>query len=478
MIDIKNLNFRYKSGRADAGVQDINLHIAKGETVLLCGESGCGKTTLTRLINGLVPHFFEGELEGTTLVDGKNVAASSLYDLSSTVGSVFQNPRSQFFTVDTDSELAFGCENLGLPVEEINKRVEDTVQFMSISHLLERSIFDLSGGEKQKLACASVWSAGPGVLVLDEPSANLDDNAIADLQNVLYKCKEAGITIVIAEHRLHYIAPLADRVLYMQNGRIEKEFTGEAFCSLNNTQRAALGLRTLQPPALCHTDGCNKAESITLCDFSFCYARGGSGISVASALIPSGCVTAVTGHNGAGKSTLVRCLCGLEKKSRGALILNNNTLKRKARLKSCYLVMQDVNHQLFCESVLDEVLISMPTQNKEAAMALLNQLDLAQFSEDHPLSLSGGQKQRVAVACAVASERPIILFDEPTSGLDLRHMHEVAGVISGLALQGKTVLVTTHDKEFIDACCTHVLCMEGGTITASHGLATRKGAAV
>lgn len=468
MIHIENVSFRYKRGRSDAGVSDINLHIGEGEMILLCGESGCGKTTLTRLINGLVPHYFEGEQSGSVSVCGMNVAQSSLHALSGIVGSVFQNPSSQFFTVDTYSELAFGCENLGLPVEEIKNRITATIGFMRIDYLMGRSIFDLSGGEKQKLACASVWAAQPKVLVLDEPSANLDDKAIADLQAVLKKCKAAGVTIVIAEHRLYYLKELADRVLYMENGRIAREFDGAAFYSMDENVRLKLGLRILESPELfSRVNNREPDNTIVLLDFAFRYDCEGSGITVPRAWVPSACVTAVTGHNGAGKTTLVRCLCGLEKKAAGELILAGRRLKRKERLKNCYLVMQDVNHQLFCESVLDEVLISMPHPDKDKAYNLLESLDLKQFSGEHPLSLSGGQKQRVAVACAVASERTVILFDEPTSGLDLRHMREVAAVMGQLAQDGKTVIVTTHDKEFIESCCTHVLCMEKGAITAN-----------
>ncbi|KPU43875.1 putative HMP/thiamine import ATP-binding protein YkoD [Oxobacter pfennigii] len=468
MINIENLSFRYKRGHNDAGVSDINLHIGDGEMVLLCGESGCGKTTLTRLINGLVPHYFEGEQRGSVRVCGKNVGDSSLHELSRIVGSVFQNPRSQFFTVDTYSELAFGCENLGLPVKEIKKQVEETIAFMNIEKLMGRSIFDLSGGEKQKLACASVWAAHPKVLVLDEPSANLDDRAIADLQGVLKKCKAAGVTIIIAEHRLYYLKGLADRVLYLKEGRIAKEFEAGAFYSMGEKLRLKLGLRGLEPPALSgRVNSCEPDNTTVLLNFAFRYGRQGSGIKVPRAWVPSNCVAAVTGENGAGKTTLVRCLCGLEKKAAGELVIAGKGLKGKDRLKNCYLVMQDVNHQLFCESVLDEVLISMPHPDKDKAYNLLESLDLKQFSGEHPLSLSGGQKQRAAVACAVASERRVILFDEPTSGLDLRHMGEVASVIGKLAQSGKTVIVATHDKEFIQCCCTHVLYMEKGTITAN-----------
>ncbi len=468
MIRIEDLSFRYKRGRGDAGVNNINLNIGMGEVVLLCGESGCGKTTLTRLLNGLVPHYYEGDICGTVFIDDKNVQKSTLQELSRIVGSVFQNPRSQFYTVDTYSELAFSCENQGLPVREIKERIDETVRFMEIEHLMGRSIFDLSGGEKQKLACASVWTASPKVLVFDEPSANLDDKAIEDLRLVLEKCKSAGITIIIAEHRLYYLKGLADRVLFMEKGEITKEFDAEAFFVMEDSRRISLGLRTLTMPVLSFDTPENESNPAVLFDFKFKYRYSEKGISVKKASVRKGVVTAIIGRNGAGKTTLLRCLCGLEKTAGGELWLEGKAHKRKQRLESCFLVMQDVNHQLFCESVLDEVMISMPGPDKERALALLEELDLNQFAGEHPLSLSGGEKQRVAIACAVASERPIILFDEPTSGLDLNHMKAVSGVIAKLAKSGKTVLVTTHDKEFVKACCNDVLQMEEGEVIANY----------
>lgn len=467
MIRMEDLSFRYKRGRGDAGVNNINLNIGMGEVVLLCGESGCGKTTLTRLLNGLVPHYYEGDICGTVFIDDKNVQKSTLQELSRIVGSVFQNPRSQFYTVDTYSELAFSCENQGLPVREIKERIDETVRFMEIEHLMGRSIFDLSGGEKQKLACASVWTASPKVLVFDEPSANLDDKAIEDLRLVLEKCKSAGITIIIAEHRLYYLKGLADRVLFMEKGEITKEFDAEAFFAMEDSRRISLGLRTLTMPVLSFDTPENESNPAVLFDFKFKYRYSEKGISVKKASVRKGAVTAIIGRNGAGKTTLLRCLCGLEKTAVGELWIEGKAHKRKQRLESCFLVMQDVNHQLFCESVLDEVMISMPGPDKERALALLEELDLNQFAGEHPLSLSGGEKQRVAIACAVASERPIILFDEPTSGLDLNHMKAVSGVIAKLAKSGKTVLVTTHDKEFVKA-CNDVLQMEEGEVIANY----------
>ena len=181
MIEISNVNFQY--GTADIGaLHNINLSIADGSCVLLCGESGCGKTTITRLLNGLIPHFYEGTLEGETTVNGLKVKEEELYTIAPRVGSVFQNPRSQFFCLDTNSEVAFGCENMGLPEQEVLRRSEQAVRDLNMEKLMNRNIFRLSGGEKQKVACASVAAMQPEVLVLDEPTSNLDLDAIEELK--------------------------------------------------------------------------------------------------------------------------------------------------------------------------------------------------------------------------------------------------------------------------------------------------------
>ena len=224
MIHMDHVTFTYKS-EAAGGVRDIDLTIPEGQVVVLCGESGCGKTTVTRLINGLIPHYFEGELTGSVHVDGKDVARQPLWDTARQVGSVFQNPRSQFFNVDTTSEITFGCENLGMPRDEILERLAHTVSALKLEKLLDRSIFELSGGEKQKIACAGAFMMAPQVFVLDEPSSNLDADAILDLRQVIAYLKSLGKTVVLSEHRLYCLQGVADRYIYMKDGRIRGGYT-------------------------------------------------------------------------------------------------------------------------------------------------------------------------------------------------------------------------------------------------------------
>lgn len=472
MIELKNVSFSYAQGQKENNLTNINLNINQGEVVLLCGESGCGKTTLTRLINGLIPNYYEGLLSGEALINGKQISQMPLYETAKIVGSVFQNPRSQFFNVDTNSELAFGCENMGIPVQEIEKRMENTVIDFNLEKLMDRSIFELSGGEKQKIACASVANCFPDVLVFDEPSSNLDSAAIEDLRQNLELWKKQGKTIIIAEHRLYFLSEIVDRVVYMKNGSIEKEFSSSQMKSMKASKLSDMGLRKIYLDSLkVKKSTCSlKSEMLNLSDFIFSYKNQKKAIEIESLEIPKGIIAAIIGYNGAGKSTFARCLCGLEKKCKGKLLIEGKTYKRKERLKNCYMVMQDVNHQLFTESVLDEVLLSMKISDEKEAEKILESLDLIQFKDMHPMSLSGGQKQRVAIASAIASNAEIIIFDEPTSGLDLKHMKEVAENLKSLQNVGKTIFVISHDLELIFESCTYVLYLKEGKIKDSYSL--------
>lgn len=467
MIQFHNVSFTYTGERTDAGIHDINLTVHKGEVILLCGASGCGKTTLTRLINGLIPHYYEGTLSGTVTVSGHAVVDTPLYDMAQTVGSVFQNPRSQFFNVDTTSELAFGCENLGVPEKEVLTRIDRTVDELSLAALMNRSIFELSGGEKQKIACGSVSALSPDVLVLDEPTSNMDMEGIAALKRIIGIWKSQGKTVIVAEHRLRFLSDLADRVIYMKDGRVTEEYSGADFFSQPAEFFRERGLRTSEFQT--ETRFSSVPESyIELENFRFAYNKSNPVLNIPHVKIPAGHVIAVIGRNGAGKTTFVRCLCGLMKRERGVLVHDGKRMNAKKRLSACYLVMQDVNHQLFTESVLDEVLLSMKNEDEIQAAEILRALDLLPYKDLHPMSLSGGQKQRVAIASALASERELIVFDEPTSGLDEAHMRQVAENIRRLREQMKTVLIVTHDPELIAACCDNVIHMECGTIRDSY----------
>ena len=472
MIEMKNVTYSYRvtdtvgTPMLKVGVLGLNLTIKDGEFIVLTGSSGCGKTTVCRLINGLIPHYFEGEKSGEVLLDGKDVSAQPIYETAQVVGSVFQNPRSQFFNVDTTSELAFFAENQGRNVQCIKDSMEEMSDKMNMSKLLGRSMFKLSGGEKQKIACGTIAVADSSVVVLDEPSSNLDRDAIEDLRKTLEMWKTQGKTVIIAEHRLYFLRELADRVIVFENGAIKNEIVGEEFQKLSEEDTKKLGLRSVinvsEYPKVKEED---TENTIQLKEFKFTYPDKIHGIAIKSLTLPRNKIIAIVGHNGAGKSTFARTFCGLNKKAKGAVCFDGKSVPTSKMLDYCYMIMQDVNHQLFTESVEEEVLLSVPEnlpdeERERIALDALKMLDIDQYAQMHPMALSGGQKQRVAIASGIATDKEFILMDEPTSGLDYVHMKQVAEVMKKLKEKRKTLLVITHDNELISCCADYVLNLE------------------
>ena len=278
MIELKNVSFRY--GREESmeayenSLRNISLKVPKGEFLLLTGPSGCGKTTILRLINGLIPQFYSGDLSGEVLVKGENISGRELYDTALQTGMVFQNPRTQFYNVDTTGELAFGCENQGLTEEEIYKRIDETVQHFGMKDLMDRNIFHLSDGEKQKIACASVNVSGTEIILLDEPSANLDYSSTIMLRDLIRKWKEAGKTIIAAEHRIAYLWDLIDRAVILRGGQILKDLSGQEKDALTLKDLREMGLRStvLEDPSQMSLPMAEEdASYIFLKDFHFTY---------------------------------------------------------------------------------------------------------------------------------------------------------------------------------------------------------------
>jgi len=481
MIHIQNVSFTYEQADTPS-LKNINLSVKTGECVLLCGKSGCGKTTLIRLLCGMLPDFYNGVFTGSVSVKGIDPVTAPMYEIAKTVGTVFQNPRTQFYTVNTTSEIAFGCENFGMEPKLIRDRVYETADALHINALLDRNIFQLSGGEKQKIAFASIYAVNPDIYVLDEPSSNLDNHAINELRSMLQFLKAHGKTIVIAEHRIRYLKELADRAVYMKEGQIEKEYTMQELDSMSIAERMETGIR---PVSLGGFSSIIKEQSessgdiggnasIQMKDVCFSYTKykGQPSLTIPEACFPAGTVIAVTGNNGAGKSTLVSVVGGLLKNKKGTIRINGNIQSAKERLFVSYMVMQEVNHQLFTDSVKEEIVLGVKNPDEEALHTVLTKMDIERLKDRHPMTLSGGQKQRVAIAAAVFCKKKILIFDEPTSGLDFFHMMQTAELIKTLKADDTYIFVITHDYELIAAACDIAVEVKNGRIESQYVLNT------
>ena len=466
-IKIRDLTFSY-NGNGDQ-LHQISLDIAAGEIIVMTGPSGSGKSSLTRVINGLIPYFYEGDLSGEVFVDGKLLNEIPSWERGKIVGNVFQDPRSQFFANEVAGEIAFGCENYGYSHEEIQNNVYRSAEHMNILDILENSLHSLSYGMRQKVAIASAEAIQPEIYVMDEPSANLDIESTYRFADIIRGLKKQGKTIIIAEHRLYYLMGLADRFLCVRNGQIVKEFSAVQMKELSKKEIHTLGLRTPDLNKMEYISHESVAtDEVVLEVKAVCKCFGTK--KVANNLqiqCRRGEIIAIIGPNGTGKSTLGRILAGLLKEDSGEVVLFGKKCKPKERLGKVWYIPQDLDSQLFGEDLLDELTTGseMNKERETKAKEILTALELIPFIKQHPSTLSGGQKQRLALGVALMHDAPSIVLDEPTSGLDGTNMRHVSSMIRKLAKMGRTILVITHDAECALSCCERALRLEDGCIT-------------
>ena len=507
-VSIDSVSYAYTTGAQV--LTDVSLAPAAGSLTLVCGASGSGKSTLVRLVNGLVPNFHHGRRDGEVLVEGREVADTPIEQMGRVTATVFQDPATQFFTTTVADELAFAPQNYQVPAQEIRRRRLRAVEELGIEDLLGRDLKGLSGGQLQKVACAQALVQDTPVVLLDEPTSNLDPRAIEDVRAAVARLRELGRTVVVAEHRVYFLEGLADEVVLMQDGRVARRMSGADFYAMGE-ERRSLGLRTLERPELrvpvtpvaALRDG-GPGDGGTVPGAGGAAVPGAGGVpgvragavpgtggadvpgtgdvpGAGAAARPAGPGEGRTGgaqggllvedlvveRGGrrildiaslrfpAGAITGVTGVNGIGKTTLARAVCRLQRARRGARVTldgqelrhgQAFLVMQDVHRQLFAESV-----------SQEASAPQLERLDLAGLAERHPLSLSGGQKQRLVIATAVDQDARVIVLDEPTSGVDYRHLLTIAAELRSLADEGRVVVVISHDIEFLNECADHVI---------------------
>ena len=465
MLTLENLSLFYEQDKKV--LDDINLIVADGECVLLTGESGSGKSSIINSINGLAFEYENAKFSGSIKVDNKDLKGMELYEISLMISSVFQNPKTHFFNVDTTLELLFYLENIGLDRKEMESRMEDMLKIFPIKHLLGRSIFNLSGGEKQILCVAACYISGCKIIVLDEPSSNLDDTYIDILKEMLQILKNKGITLIIAEHRIYYLTDLADRIILVRKGELFKELTKD---ELLNSEKQ-LGLRSaIKTNLKVQSKSVGNDLNIKKLEYNF---KDGSGLKIEDISFGLGNIYGITGKNGCGKSTFLRVMTGLDDKGKSEITFNGKILNKKDRLKNSSLVMQDVNHQLFTDSVEEEIKLGVKDLSQDRLDKVLFGLELTELKDRHPMSLSGGQKQRVAIASVLCKKSRFIFFDEPTSGMDYKNMIRISKLIKEMSTKDNIIFIVSHDNEFLNETADSILCLEEFKIPASKNESNR-----
>ena len=497
MIRFERVSIRYP-GADKPVLRDVDLEIPEGELCLVVGETGTGKTTLLRAINGLVPHFTGGTLTGRVLVDGRDTREHRPRDLADVVGVVGQDPLGSFVTDVVEDELAYGMESLGLAPDVMRTRVEETLDLLGLADVRSRTIGTLSGGQQQRVAIGAVLTTHPRVLVLDEPTSALDPQAAEEVLSALQRLvHDLGVTVVLAEHRLERVVQYADRVVLVPgDGRaLEVGTPAEIMAtspiappvvelgryagwsplpmSIRDARRLAGPMRErLSDHAPPQRPGPSGEPLVEVAGLVVRYGRRGlAALQDLSLRIGAGEVVALMGRNGAGKSTLLNSLVGLVKPSAGTIragSVDPSTAKPDQIARAIGLVPQEPGDLLYAETVGDECAHADADHKAPpgTCAALLAGLAPDIPAERHPRDLSEGQRLALALAIVLTASPPLILLDEPTRGLDYLAKTRLAERLRGLAAAGHAVAFATHDVELVAELANRVLVLADGEVVA------------
>ena len=512
MIRIENLTFRY-TGAEKPALRDVNLEVGDGEFVLITGPSGGGKSSLCRCLNGLIPHFYGGKIGGKVEVQGLNVMRHSTKELATRVGMIFQDPENQLVAADVERQIAFGLENLASPRDLIARRMEESLDTLGIADLRRRPVQELSGGEKQKIVIASVLALHPDILVLDEPTSELDPKGAEEVLGTIERLNdELGITVILIEHRLDRVVHLVDRLVILHEGRVAVDGTPRQVLADEKITRIGVGIppiirlvqgmrsgginmdktpltvkegrsmletvfQNAKRATLRETKTLNGNPIMNMDRLWYAYSNGVTALKNISLTIREGEFVAVMGRNASGKTTLVKHINGLLKPTKGTVNVagidtREATIAELAR--EVGFVFQNPNDHLFADTVEEEIAFTLKNLGfKGAEIALriheiLERFNLVPHRHQYPRALSGGEKQRVALASVIAARPRILILDEPTRGMEYKLKNELMGFLDEYRNQGNAVVLVTHDVETVAEHADRVILLSEGKVVVDN----------
>jgi energy-coupling factor transport system ATP-binding protein len=484
---VDNLSFRYRD-RQGAAIHNLSFSVNPGETLLIAGASGCGKTTLIRCINGLIPRSYKGEMSGKVLVFGEDVSGWKLSQISQKIGTVLQDPERQILGTKVLNEVAFGLENLGLPRGEILRRVEESLEFLKISHLRSRETFSLSGGEKQKVALAGILAMRPSIILLDEPLASLDPASAQDTLDAVRALADQGISVLMVEHRVEDVLRIKpERIMFMSEGEIRYLGGAAGLSDAVNYREIKLPAKDIverakrdpAPPEIKILPGVDPLPGenealVRFEDVAFGYEPGAEVLHGINLQINRGDVIAVLGPNGAGKTTFVKHAIGLLKPKSGRVLVGGRDTREASVAEiaaTLGYVFQSPSHMLFAPTVHDELAFG-PTNLKHSKERIeqevkeaLKIVNLVEKEKDPPLALSFGQQKRVSIAAILAMRSRILVMDEPTAGQDYQNYMNFMDAILQMPVF-EAILFITHDVDLAAIYANRVLMISGGSLVA------------
>lgn len=462
MLKVKNLSLDFLSG--EKVLEDVNFQIKENTINLLSGKSGCGKSSLLMCLSRVIPEIIEGHMTGEILFEGNSIEDKTCEYIAGDVAYMFQDPDSQLCTFTVEDEIAFGLENMNVKPKNMEEIIDNTLDLVGISNLKYKELNKLSGGEKQKVALASILAINPKLILMDEPTANLDPVSTLDIVDLIKKLRdEMGKTIILIEHKIKEFEHIIDSVIKVENKTAKVVDKEEYIKEYKKIQR--LPLR--------EDKNFKKEPVLQVKDLSYAYNKNYEVLNNINFTLNKGEIMAIVGYNGAGKSTLTKLLIGLFKPLQGEILLNNkniNKLNPREMGEVMGLVFQNPEHQFIKMTVEKELSLSLEIKGidlesiNKRTNHYLERFDLLKNKEDNPFLLSQGQKRRLSTASMMINGQSVLILDEPTYGQDKNNMKELVELLYKVNKEGTSILIISHDMELVSSCCDNIIYLDQGKV--------------